>query len=109
MHPMAAGICDICGLGLGPILEESINHYERQTGDREQGRMKAIKEYFGYLFRFDDETVYNMKILETQAGKQDRITAKDPCPTPHSFLYLREKKVGGVKKEEEEKEKKSVC
>ena len=45
-------------------------------------------------------------------NKEDCITAKDPCPPPTVFsVPERRKKVGGVKKEEKEKEenKTSIC
>ena len=61
-------------IGLGPIMKQSIDHYEKQTGDREAGRRKAVREYMEYFLKFEEKNINEMEIMETQcSGKNDNV------------------------------------
>ena len=61
-------------LGVGPISEEAVRYYEKETKNNDDARKEAVKEFLAYQLGFVEEELKDMNILETKrANKEDVI------------------------------------
>ena len=61
-------------VGLDPIRNESIKHFEKEGDNSDNARKMAVKEYLAYNLGFDDDKLAQINIIDTkQAAKDDLV------------------------------------
>ena len=63
-----------CTIGVGPIKNDSIDYFNKITGDYDEAKKLAAAEYLEGYLEFDHEDMSDMNITDTKiSGKKDEI------------------------------------
>ena len=60
-------------VGVGPIPQESISHFEKTTKNPNEARIEAIKEYLRYYLKYDTEELNDLNFMETKRAAKDDV------------------------------------
>ena len=74
---------------LDPILKNSIKHFEKQTGNFEEAKLAAAKEFLQFYLNYDEEELTELDIQSTQLAKDDLLYIVIPEQSNIRELYGR--------------------
>ena len=60
-------------VGLGPISEKSIKHFEEVSNDKDEALVKASKEFLQYYLDFNQEELEKIEIVEVKQAAKDEV------------------------------------
>ena len=60
-------------VGIGPILNATIEYHEKLTETEEEARKAAVVEYLQYYLSYDDDDIEALDIIETKRAAKDNI------------------------------------
>ena len=60
-------------IGIGPILDKSIDFFEKKTNDKKEALKLAAKEYLEHYLDYDREELKDLNVIDTKRATKDNI------------------------------------
>ena len=60
-------------LGIGPILDSTIRHFQEQTKDYNEALKKSVQEYMVYYLAFEEDELENFQILDLKRSASGNV------------------------------------
>ena len=60
-------------VGVGPIVKQTVQHFEQMAGNPESARKMAIEEFLSFHLDFDQEELAKMNIVDTKPSAKEDI------------------------------------